>query len=518
MSTRDKNDFTSVFRALGIDDKIEYGTFNKLCENLLNEQCNVREKVRDTILKNKNAIDVDEKKERIRPKVLLIDEVDVFLSEKYYGGLYTPAVYVRDPTIKAFLDSVWTNKNVRSLTGIKAMPTYKQCAVQYSNWMFLFDEAIKDMLAALRSFQASTYIVQNDRIMYVEGESVVDNVVRGYDTIWAYYHENQRGNVSNASLETNVGIIINCGTFSYAEMPHDFSYITGVTGTLETLAKSEKEILEKVYHVQKNTYMPSVFGQSNRNYNAENDVAVVNTSEYFTRIRGQIDVMCNAKRAILVFFSSEEKLMSFYNSPQMSTLKQTVQIITEKVSVKDRELCIKRAASDGKVTLLTRTFGRGTDFVCRSQTLLANGGIHVLQTFFSEELSEEYQIMGRGARQGDQGSYRMLLLDSDLEWLLGAGWKEVIPKLTGSTLYSSLNSARNSIYEGKCAGKQLSIDQCKKSHEDSRSFMQALSKGDMQIVKQFLGEQNRRKNALTSRYDLFLASHREEQKKNAFTS
>ncbi|CAF2074733.1 unnamed protein product, partial [Rotaria magnacalcarata] len=167
LSTRDKNDFASVFRALGIDERIEYGTFNKLCENLLNEQCNVREKVRDMILKNKNAVDIVQQTERIRPKVLLIDEVDVFLSEKYYGGLYTPAVYLRDPkitTIKAFLDSVWINKNARTLNGIKALPAYKQCAAQFSNWMFLFDEAIKDMLAALRSFQASTYIVQNDRI------------------------------------------------------------------------------------------------------------------------------------------------------------------------------------------------------------------------------------------------------------------------------------------------------------------------------------------------------------------
>ena len=49
LSARDKNDFASVFRALGIEERIEYGTFNKLCEKLLNEQCNVREKVRDMI-------------------------------------------------------------------------------------------------------------------------------------------------------------------------------------------------------------------------------------------------------------------------------------------------------------------------------------------------------------------------------------------------------------------------------------------------------------------------------------
>ncbi|CAF5177964.1 unnamed protein product, partial [Rotaria sp. Silwood1] len=51
--------------------------------------------------------------------------------------------------------------------------------------------------------------------------------------------------------------------------------------------------------------------------------------------------------------------------------------------------------------------------------------------------------MGRGARQGDRGSYRMVLLDRDLEWVLGAAWEEEIPKISGSPLYAALNKARN---------------------------------------------------------------------------
>jgi preprotein translocase subunit SecA len=175
-------------------------------------------------------------------------------------------------------------------------------------------------------------------------------------------------------------------------------------------------------------------------------------------IHGEIRVICNANRAILVFFESEEKLLAFYNSPELSATKQEVQIITEKVSVKERELCVRRAATIGKVTLLTRTFGRGTDFICRNQQLLVNGGIHVLQTFFSEDLFEEYQIMGRGARQGDKGSYRMILLDKDLEWVLGSTWKEELPKIKGSTLYDALNKARSVLYESKCGAKDLGIE------------------------------------------------------------
>ena len=79
------------------------------------------------------------------------------------------------------------------------------------------------MINSLKTYQSSTYVVNNDRICYIEGESIVANLVRGYDTIWAYYHENEKNNITLESLEKNVGIIINCGTFSYAEMPHFFS-------------------------------------------------------------------------------------------------------------------------------------------------------------------------------------------------------------------------------------------------------------------------------------------------------
>ena len=494
LSTRDKNDFASVFRALGIEDRIQYGTFNKLCEQLLNEQCNVREKVRDMILTNKSTLPKIDTSKRIRPKVLLIDEVDVFLSDKYYGGMYMPSVFLKDDAIKALLDSIWQNKHFKSLESIQALPAYKACATKFSNWMMLFDEAIKDMIAALQSYQSSTYLVQNDKIVYVDGESIVDNVVLGYDTVWAYYHENSKENICSTSLQENIGILINCGRFSYAEMPLDFAWIGGVTGTLKTLAPIEINILENVYAITKTTFIPSVFGSSNRTYNEQNDVRVVNESEYYMEICNEIRIMCDTQRAILIFFKSEEQLEAFYKSSQLAQMKQTVQIITEKVSVKDRELYIKRAATVGVVTLLTRTFGRGTDFICRQQQLLATGGIHVLQTFFSEELSEEYQIMGRGARQGDRGSYRMILLDKDLEWILGSSWRESIRKIQGTALYQNLHEKRRAIYESKCGAKELGIKQCKSDHEYSKKFMSALTSAGVRAVKKFLMKQNKGTN------------------------
>lgn len=72
------------------------------------------------------------------------------------------------------------------------------------------------------------------------------------------------------------------------------------------------------------------------------------------------------------------------------------------------------AARSGELTLATRSFGRGTDFICKDRALEDAGGVHVLLTFFSKEVSEEVQLMGRTARQGNLGSISMILLFDDL--------------------------------------------------------------------------------------------------------
>lgn len=56
---------------------------------------------------------------------------------------------------------------------------------------------------------------------------------------------------------------------------------------------------------------------------------------------------------------------------------------------------------------MTRDYGRGTDFKVFDEsifTLGTHGGLHVIQTFLSVENSEEVQIRGRTARQGDRKS------------------------------------------------------------------------------------------------------------------
>jgi hypothetical protein len=106
--------------------------------------------------------------------------------------------------------------------------------------------------------------------------------------------------------------------------------------------------------------------------------------------------------------------------------------------------------------------------------------------------------MGRGARQGERGSYRMVLLDKNLAWVLGSAWKEELSKIASSSLYEAFNKVRNHRYGKKCFVRQLNIEQCQREHRESVDFTFALCAGELKTVKRFLGEQNRGDNSSRS--------------------
>jgi preprotein translocase subunit SecA len=70
-----------------------------------------------------------------------------------------------------------------------------------------------------------------------------------------------------------------------------------------------------------------------------------------------------------------------------------------------REVIIKRVGQPEKITIMTESFSRGTDFKIFDKRIDEKGGLHIIQTFISTDLSEYIQARGRTARQGNKGSY-----------------------------------------------------------------------------------------------------------------
>ncbi|CAF1341009.1 unnamed protein product [Rotaria sp. Silwood1] len=511
LSQRDYQAFVPLFDSLGLLNYIHYGTFNRLCEDIINDNGDIRQVVEQIISKDSNTGMKNNQNIKCA-KILLIDEVDVFFSRDFYGNVYTPTATLRDPIITSLVHLIWKERKSRlNLNRLKTTNEYNECCKKYPNWKLLFEEAMKDMLFDVNNFESHGYIVNQDKIGYVEQDNIVYNIAYGYKTLFAYFYEHERGQISKKSLDENIYVRIKCGSFSYAEIPLEFQYIMGVTGTLKTLSDPERKVIQSVYKITKNTYMPSVFGINNLKFTIKDDIMIDNESDYFNVIKREIEDRLvgksSGKRAVLVFFESNRKLKEFYDSTALSSLKESTVYLTEEASLEEKEILIKRATVSGQITLFTKTFGRGTDFICHDQIVATNGGTHVIQTFLSEEISEEVQIKGRTARQGDHGSYSMVLLDRDLEKFhiekvdiedVKKG-KGILTRISDAlritknydTIYDLLNERRIDLFKTQYDMNTKYVEHAREKHKIAKKFLSNLISGKIDSVKTFLIEENK---------------------------
>ena len=89
LSVRDKLSFSKLITILNLNQYIEYGTFNEICESLISKKGNVR----DLTLKILNE-DEYPKLETVaykRLRVLIIDEYDTLLNNSLYLNMFNPS-------------------------------------------------------------------------------------------------------------------------------------------------------------------------------------------------------------------------------------------------------------------------------------------------------------------------------------------------------------------------------------------------------------------------------------------
>jgi preprotein translocase subunit SecA len=95
----------------------------------------------------------------------------------------------------------------------------------------------------------------------------------------------------------------------------------------------------------------------------------------------------------------------------------------------DEAAIVAAAGQAGRITVATNMAGRGTDIRLDPAALRA-GGLHVILTELHESRRIDRQLIGRGARQGDPGSFELILSREDELFVtyapgalrLGAAW------------------------------------------------------------------------------------------------
>ncbi|MCB1749396.1 MAG: hypothetical protein KDK06_19645, partial [Gammaproteobacteria bacterium] len=90
---------------------------------------------------------------------------------------------------------------------------------------------------------------------------------------------------------------------------------------------------------------------------------------------------------------------------------------------------VAAAGQPRRVTIATSMAGRGTD-IALADSVCAAGGLHVVLTAHYDSARVDRQLAGRGARQGDPGSFEVMVALEDVEFLdrLAAG----LARLAGS--------------------------------------------------------------------------------------
>jgi hypothetical protein len=64
-----------------------------------------------------------------------------------------------------------------------------------------------------------------------------------------------------------IKITLQCGSFSYAEIPKQYLHVMGVTGTFTTLSAAERDVLA-MYGIVNHTLVPSVYGAHQLAFNS----------------------------------------------------------------------------------------------------------------------------------------------------------------------------------------------------------------------------------------------------------
>jgi hypothetical protein len=177
------------------------------------------------------------------------------------------------------------------------------------------------------------------------------------------------------------------------------------------------------------------------------------------------------ERPVLVFFKSEAELEEFRKHEYGRRLNGAHEV-TEKTA--NIDFYVNKATEKKAVTFLPKIFGRGLDFVVRDQEVHAKGGVHVIQTFFSDERSEEVQIKGRTARQGKAGSYMMILLDSDVAADLGVKKEDVAAQSKLPTFCGFLDASREAIIAKRLQALKDGRVRAEAQHNISMEFRKTL--------------------------------------------
>ena len=268
---------------------------------------------------------------------------------------------------------------------------------------------------------------KNQCIGYQDPVSGVPDFTASYSyyTAFTYFYACSLNQLREDDIRDKIKLRPLCGSILYSEIPMFYTFTLGMSGTLNCLTPTQHSLLDK-YGLTRMTILPTTFSKKMLNAlqkPVDSTTIVIRGSydEYFERILDDLTRELEAGKAILIVFADHSRLQRFsreihLRNPRLPQYRSPLEL-TDALDDAERQVVIARAVRRFAITLMTRPYGRGTDFVCRDEGLRMNGGVHLILTFYPEHESELKQILGRTCRQDDPGSARMILFEQELAYL-----------------------------------------------------------------------------------------------------
>ncbi|KAL9706713.1 hypothetical protein quinque_010231 [Culex quinquefasciatus] len=452
---RDAKDFADLYDILEIEDAVKYNTYREMANAMIAPEVNgnrmcLRKFVDDLILPEPGNTRPEKPKAQVQDNsVLLMDEVDVFFTKEYYGTEYCPITITVVPGLCAIQAEIWNLVNNR-----EHLETMITNAISIATAPSLYED----------------YKINNEgAITRRVKEKYQSDTLTEYLSVFNYFRLKKENYIPFVSGGDNYGYLnIDCGSLSYATLPKAYPLILGVTGTLAALNQYEKAAIDRLYNINRSSIMPSFFGCSNLHFNLEENFTHLATKPLWTgKIFTQAHAAVGANRAAIIFFYDDKLLEDF--RAQYCGQFDRLQVLTENTEEDNHEHLISEAGVAKTVTLATRGMGRGVDYKS-SVAVEKNGGVHVIQSFFSQDVKEETQIRGRTARKDNRGSYELIVLDEHLrtQRLIEGGQQEVT--------YAGLDAARTKIALKENKDIEESIEKNTNNHLTTLAYLQSFFK------------------------------------------
>ena len=235
-------------------------------------------------------------------EVLLVDEVDVFFGDNFYGRTHNQVAPLSSREAEQLLREVWNHKNNASseqqvTQAVKESAPFKTLLEKYADFAEILQSEVvlmctdlKDHMAQLNAGEKD-YIFDevNGRVGYKVMDGIAWEVVKGYKTAFAYLQEAARSKLPNESetLQKALVLRVPCARFSYADL--GLAKILGVSGTVEALGNYEWQVMQE-FKIGSYTLVPSVYGLNNFKFLDQNPgvpITISKDKDFFYDITDQ---------------------------------------------------------------------------------------------------------------------------------------------------------------------------------------------------------------------------------------